>query len=100
VRISGLYWKQIETALARRATILIKSISNEYVAPETNLCPFGENVKMVRQRKLNLKLLTPTEKTEVITKYNSGTNMTAVADLYGCHRTTVGRILRKRKSKI
>jgi hypothetical protein len=42
------------------------------------------------------KLLTPVEKDELVKKYEAGMTMTAVSDLYGCHYTTVGRILKAR----
>jgi len=45
---------------------------------------------------LNQILLTPAEKDDVATKYEDGMTMTAVAKAYGCHYTTVGRILRKK----
>lgn len=40
-------------------------------------------------------ILTPVEKDEVVKKYLSGMSMSAIADQYGCHYTTIGRILRK-----
>ncbi len=55
--------------------------------------PFGEDVKMVRQHKLHSRLLTPAEQDEAVTKYQTGMTMTAVADLYGCHRTTIRKLL-------
>jgi len=58
--------------------------------------PFGEGVRMVHQHTLNPKLLTPTEKDELATKYEGGMTMMAIADQYSCHYTTVGRILRKK----
>ena len=61
---------------------------------------YGEDVKMVRQHKLNSVLLTPAEKDEAVVKYEYGMTMTAVADLYDCHYTTVGRLLRQRGIEI
>ena len=55
---------------------------------------------MVRQHKLNSVLLTPAEKDGAVVKYESGMTMTAVADFYGCHYTTVGRLLRTRGVEI
>jgi hypothetical protein len=51
---------------------------------------------MISHRKLKPKLLTPAEKDELVGKYESGMNMTTVSAWYGCHYTTVGRILRQR----
>ena len=42
------------------------------------------------------KILTHTERDEVVAKYLSGMTMAAIADIYGYHYTTVGSILRKR----
>ena len=62
--------------------------------------PFGEDVRMVRKITQKQKILTLTEKDEIAAKYESGMNMTAIADQYGCHYTTVGRILRHRGTAI
>ena len=51
---------------------------------------------MIRQHKLHSRLLTPAEKAEAIQKYVDGLNMTEVAKIYGCDRTTILRTLRKR----
>ena len=48
------------------------------------------------KRKLNPKHLTEAVKDEAVIKYKSGIIMTASANTYGCHRTTVGDILRKK----
>jgi DNA-directed RNA polymerase specialized sigma24 family protein len=61
---------------------------------------YGENVKIIRQYKLTLKLLTPIEKDEVVDKYETGMTMTEIANIYGCHYTTVGRLLRRRGVEI
>jgi len=58
--------------------------------------PFGEDVKMVSRITKEQKLLTPAEKDELVIKYQSGMTMAAIADIYGCHYTTVGRILRRK----
>ncbi len=55
--------------------------------------PFGEYVKMVRRHKLQSRLLTPAEQEEAVAKYQTGMAMTAVAALYGCHRTTIRTLL-------
>jgi DNA invertase Pin-like site-specific DNA recombinase len=56
--------------------------------------PYEENVKMINEHKINLKFLSPTEKSEAVTKYENGMSITKIANLYGCHRTTVSRILK------
>ena len=57
---------------------------------------FGEDLKIISSRTLKPTLFTPAEKDEVVDKYESGMSMTAIADIHGCHRTTVGDILRKK----
>ena len=52
------------------------------------------NARMVRSLKNELRFLTPAEKADILEKYDSGMSITAVARLYECHYTTVGRILR------
>ena len=100
VRISGRNLNRIHTTLAHRKAIL-KNISSdkekEHLAEEKpNDCPFDEDAKIIRQHKLNCKLLTPAEKGEVLAKYKCGMTMMAIADQYGCHYTTIGRLLRQR----
>ena len=101
VRVTGHYLKNILTAQAHCYAILEHSLTDEAenIKPDqVNL--YGDDVRMVREHKLNLKLLTPAEKDEAVTQYESGLTMTAVANLYGCHYTTVGRILRERGVEI
>ena len=99
MRLSAPYLKNtLEKALKYRAKILKNSKFDKTTAVNSDKedCPFGEDVKMVRQHKLASKLLTPAEQDEAIAKYESGMTMTAVANHYGCHYTTIGRLLRKR----
>lgn len=103
VRISAPYLNNsLEKAVAYRAKILKKSLKNSAASSKSQKedQPFGEDVKMVRQHRLKCRLLTPTEQDEVVTKYKSGMTMTAIADEYGCHYTTVGRLLRARGVEI
>ncbi len=101
--------KYVKSALASKAHILknaaahpdpegreATAIPSSADPAATNAHPFGEDVKMIRQHKLHSRLLTPAEKDEAITKYQSGLNMTEVAKIYGCDRTTILRTLRKR----
>lgn len=103
LRISAPYLnKSLEKALGYRAKILANNPngSNDLATSDKNESPFGEGVKMVRNHKLKCKLLTPAEQDEAVTKYESGMTMTAIADQYGCHYTTVGRLLRQREVEI
>ena len=99
VRITAPYVNNsIKSALAHRNAILKGILKDEsvIVKTKTDEYPFGEDVKMVRQHTIELKLHTPAEKDEVVIKYESGMTMTEIADEYGCHYSTVGRILRQR----
>ncbi|MDR0999411.1 MAG: helix-turn-helix domain-containing protein [Clostridiales bacterium] len=94
LRVSGHYLNHVKTALARRSAILERTETPEKTTQEDKL--FGEDVKMIRQYKLQCRLLTPAEQAEAIEKYQEGLSMAAVADIYGCHYTTIGRLLRQR----
>jgi hypothetical protein len=102
VRISALDLNNVRAALVHRAKVLKKIIINESAAVKAKIDdhPFGEDVKMVRQRQLKPKLLTPAEKDDVVIKYESGMTMTDIANEYRCHYTTVGYILRSKGVEI
>ena len=88
-------------ALAHRSAILDKIIDDKGTfANASELCSFGEDVKMVRKIVQKQKYLTPIEKDELGPKYESGQSMAAILDEYSYHYTTVGRILRKRGAVI
>ena len=69
--------------------------SQEDGGRRTSTQPYGENVKLVRQRSYLPRLLTAAEKAELPAKYESGMSMAEIARIYGCHYVTVGRILRR-----
>ena len=95
VRISTLNSKNVKTALTQKKAILKRSISadvNLVKAAKPNL--YGDDVKMVSERTLRPRLLTSAEKDDSVDYYESGMSMVAIADLYGCHYTTIVRILR------
>jgi DNA-directed RNA polymerase specialized sigma24 family protein len=98
LQLTGPNLNHVKAALVRRSAILerAETPTNTIQAPH----PYGEEVKMVREHKLTLKLLTPAEKDEVVAKYQAGMTMMAIADIYGCHYTTVGRLLRARGVEI
>lgn len=101
MRITGRNLNQIKTALAHRSIILDNRLTDGKKTVEpANENLYGENVKIVRQYKLNLKLLTTAEKDGIIVKYKAGMMMTAMANLYGCYCTTIGRFLRMRGVEI
>ncbi len=84
--------KSVRAALAGKARVMGKKRGSE----ATNNAHTTDDVKMVRQHKLKSRLLTPAEQDEAVAKYQTGMTMTAVADLYGCHRTTILKLLRNR----
>jgi len=98
VRISSPYSNDsISTALLCHRKLLKKLASDDPIDTKPireNL--YGDDVKMISKRTLSNRLLSSTERDEVVEKYKSGINMTAIAKEYGCHYTTVGRILRRR----
>ena len=98
VRISSPYSNDsISTALLCHRKLLKKLSGNDPVDTRPireNL--YGGSVKMISKHTLNNRLLSSAERDEVVEKYKSGMNMTAIAKEYGCHYTTVGRILRRR----
>jgi DNA invertase Pin-like site-specific DNA recombinase len=98
VRISGLYLNQLHYALKKRTAVIKRILKGdaEVVKKIESSPPYDEDVKVICQHQLSLKLLTPAEKDEVVIKYQSGMSMTAIANLYGCHRTTVSSILKAR----
>lgn len=98
MRISGLYLKNIHTALAHRIAILERNsgVAVEIDPPDKKENIWGEGVKVVTERKLKPKLLTPAQKDELAEKYVEGMSMCALAREYGCHNTTVSRILRQK----
>ena len=100
MRITGLYLNPIQTALVCRKALLENDLLADTIESNDKPSIFGEDVKVVSSRILKPIMLTPAEKDEVVVKYKSGMTMTAIADIYGCHRTTVRNILMKRRVAI
>jgi len=95
VRLSALDLNHIKTAVLHRQTIY--EYNNTALPGESNEeCLFGENAKIIHNLGKRPVCLTAEEKDELIIKYENGITMSALACEYGCHYTTVGRILRKR----
>ena len=95
VPLSTLNLKKVNAALACCRSISRQIEQGE--VPEKAVKPdlYGKDVKMVDNLTLRPKMLTQEERAGVIAKYQSGITMSSIADIYGCHYTTVGRILRK-----
>jgi len=104
LRISGLYFNPIHTVLKIRTKIAKKILCGEadtVKASESDLfneksARFGEDAKVVRKHKLKLTLLTPEEKDEAVEKYQSGLSQAEIADMLGCHHSTISRLLKQR----
>ena len=97
LRLSGLNLNNCLDALEARIAILKRKprVKTTYPKPEESSVS-GGSFKLVRNITQKQKYLTPAEKDEVLIKYDSGMTMVAIADLYGCHHTTIGSILRKK----
>jgi len=95
VRLSTLDLNHIKTAVLHRQTIYEQNNTSLYVESNEE-CLFGKNVKIIHNLGQRPVCLTAEEKDELTTKYEKGMTMSALACEYGCHYTTVGRILRKR----
>ena len=96
MRQSGRDLNQIQTALAHRAAIFENASRYNSTDAKSEPHPYGDDVKIVSRRNLRPTLLTPRRKDDVVTQYESGLTMTAIAMQYRCHYTTVGAILRKK----
>lgn len=103
MRISTLDLNNVKTALACRDRVRKLSLREEapIVKPSRIYYDdvknhFGENVKTVHNITRRPKLLTLEEKDELVARYENGTAVMELAKSYGCHRTTVGNILRAR----
>ena len=97
MRISTPYSNDfIKSAIACRNRVVNENMQREAASVNTSEVGYGEDVKMVHTINQRQIILTSSEKDEVVAKYEAGLNMTEVARLFGCHYTTVGRILRNK----
>ena len=95
MHLSTLNSNNVRTAVLQRSAISERC--NTIFLPECKEeFPFGEDVKMVRAITQRPVYLTPAERAEVAIKYKRGMSMVALSDKYGCHHSTVGRILKIR----
>lgn len=94
VPISTPDLKKVQAALKAKNAVIKRIEAGEakpIIAETPNL--YGDDVKMVNQRKLHPIMLTDNEKQEVVIKFRSGMTKTAIASIYGCHPSTIYRIL-------
>jgi hypothetical protein len=97
MRISALDSNKCKVALAHKKIILENSIGDTLkpVNP-SKTHSFDKDTKMVCRINRKQTYLTNNEKDELVVKYQSGMTMMALANEYGCHYTTIGRVLRNR----
>lgn len=94
VPLTTLNLKKVKAALACRASILERLDSGKLSInkPERKY-PYDEDTKIVKELRVKQKFLTMDEQAEVENLYRKGMTMTAIAKCYGCHCSTIGRIL-------
>jgi len=98
LHISTLDLNIVKLALSYKTKILERNIiKNPKPTPLVNT-PYtlSENTRIVKKISQKQTRLTSLQKDEIATKYKEGMSVTAIAKIYGCHHTTVGRILRKK----
>lgn len=99
--LSTLDLKKVKRALTCRTAVMNRISKGEVTLDKsTKKCLYGENVKMVENLQLRPVILTDEERKQVAVKYQSGLTMADIANFYGCHYTTIGRILRKQNIPI
>ena len=95
------YNNYIKRAWTYRASILLQLKEGERpISKPTNKHPYGKDTKVVDQLRVRGVILSEAEQAEAENMYRKGMSMAAIARLYGCHYTTIGRILRKRNVPI
>ena len=99
--LTTLNLKKVKAALACRASILERLDKGKLSInkPERKY-PYDEDTKIVKELRVKQKFLTMEEQAEVENLYRKGMTMTAIAKCYGCHCSTIGRILRRRNVSI
>ena len=97
VPLSTLDLKKVKAALACRSSILEQIDRGELPSdkPEQKY-PYPEGTKFANKINVKQTILSEADKAAVENMYLSGMSMSAIARIYNCHYTTIGRILRKR----
>jgi len=88
--------QSIKTALSHRPAILKRILSDDKETAKTskeNL--YGENIKMIGSIAQKQKYLNVEEINLLIAAYLGGKSVYALAEQFGCHRTTVSNVLKK-----
>lgn len=93
--------KKVKAALACRALILERLDKGKLpIGRPDHKYPYRPGTKFVNKIIVKQTILSEADKAAVETMYLSGMSMSDIARIYGCHYTTIGRILRRRNVPI
>ena len=99
--LTTLNLKKVKAALACRASILERLDRGEPpIDKSSNKYPYNEGTKFASKITQKQMILTESQRTEVVKMYCKGMPMAAIADTFGCHYTTIRRILQQRNVPI
>ena len=101
VRISTLNLKKVKGALACHNSIarILNGSDTPPNRPADNP-PDYVGTKLVNSLSVQQVILSEEQKAQAELMYRDGQTMSAIAKAFGCHYTTIGRILRRRKVPI
>lgn len=86
----------IKTAMAHRSAILRRFLKEKGEISKTNKENlYGENIKRIHSISQKQKYLNDNEINLLIASYLGGKSVYALAEQFGCHRTTVSNALKK-----
>lgn len=93
--------KKVKRAWVCRASILERLDKGELpIDKPDRKHPYRRGTKFVNKIIVKQTILSEAEKAAVENMYLSGMSMSDIARIYGCHYTTIGRILRRRNVPI
>ena len=99
--LSTLNLKKVKRAWDCCASILEKLDRGEAsIDSPGNKYPYDEGTKFASKITQKQITLTEAQRVEIEKMYRKSMTMAAIADTFGCHYTTVGRILRQRNVPI
>ena len=99
--LTTLNLKKVKAALACRASILGRIDRGEIpIDKPDRKYPYPSGTKFVNKINVKQTILSEADKVAVENMYLSGMSMSDIARIYGCHYTTIGRILRRRNVPI
>jgi len=96
LRISTLDLNKVNAAVAYRTQIRERDFTNAITSStsDNSLYDTCEDSKIISKISHKQTHLTLAEKDELVAKYKDGMTARTLAELYGCHHTTVSRILK------